>query len=257
MNLTDEQEEALNSVQSAFGDAESFADALNDEAQSFHQEIFNRGHSTATSQKKDDIQDLQGKVADLEEQVSTKEEQIEQLKEDQPDIDEAIESVREEEVRPLKEKHQQLKERLTTQAKREGRQAVKQRLMDQGLDEWTADAALERHLNGHVDVGDDFEPRFLQDPQNEVPVSADDEEAPAVLADRILDAVPDKYKPDTEQGGPRSTSGKNRSGENGTVETDGLTKSEVLSSDQKTAEFFGQFDNADDAQEALNQLPDE
>lgn len=58
-----------------------------------------------------------------------------------------------------------------------------------------------------------------------------------------------------EQGGPRSTDGPSPKGD--TRGEDGPTKQEVLSSERKLAEFMSEYDDPDEASEALHNLPTE
>jgi len=246
-DLTDEQQSALDAVKSSFDDPETFADALKSEAHDYFQEPFNRGHSTAAGQKSETIDDLQNQVASLQSDLEQKDQQIQTLKDEDSSVDEAIESFRENEYEPLKEEYQQLKDRLASKAKQEGRQQVAKRLADELGDEFLAESIVDSKLNGRVDVTDDFEPRFLQDPENGVPVQADD---PAeAMADELLSQVPDKYKQSSEQGGQRSTS-PTASGSGG---SQGMTKENT-----DLAEFAKEFDGApSEAAQAYQQLPDQ
>lgn len=245
-NLTDEQRSALQSVQKSFDDPSDFADALKSEAHSYFQEPFNRGHSTAAGQKSEDIDELQEQVASLQSELQQKEDQIQTLKDEDSDVEAAVESFRESEYDPLKEEHQQLKSRLAEKAKQEGRQKVQSRLADELGDEFLAESLVNAHLDGHIGVSDDFEPQFLQDPDNGVPVQADD---PAdALATDLLEQVPDKYKPSQEQGGQRADSSRSMQG----ATSQGMTKA-----DTDLGEFASQYDGTpEEAAQAYQQLPD-
>lgn len=249
--MNEEQEEALTAVQSAFGDAEAFADALQNEAHSHYQEIFSRGHSTATGQKKEDLEELETELAETKQALEDRKEQVQQLEEDQPDVEEAVTQVRENELQPLREKHEQLQGRLESKAKQDGKRAVKQRLVQEGLDEFIADAVVEQHLNGRLDVSDDFEPKFLEDAERGIPLETGDKDSADVMASRLLDQVPEQHRPNKEQGGSRSTEPNGSAGRNGS--TQGMTKADI-----GVGEFAEEYDgDIDEAVEAYNQLPDE
>lgn len=247
-DLTDEQQEALDAVISSFDDPSDFADALKSEAHSYFQEPFNRGHSTAAGQKSETIDELEEEVASLKSDLQQREEQIQTLKEEDSDVEAAVESFRESEYEPLKEQHEQLRSRLQTKAKQEGIQQVQKRVAEELGDDFLAESIVSAKLDGHIDVSEDFEPRFLQDPENGVPVQADD---PAeALANNLLEQVPDKYKPNQEQGGQRSDSTGQSLQQSG---TQGMTKESV-----DLGEFASQYDGTpQEAAEAYQQLPDQ
>jgi len=248
-DLTDEQQDALEQVQNSFDDPEVFADALKSEAHSYFQEPFNRGHSTAAGQKSEDIDELQEQVASLKSDLEQKDDQIQTLKDEDSDVEAAVQSFRESEYEPLKEQHQQLKNRLADKARQDGRQQVQSRLADKLEDDFLAESLVNAHLDGHVDVGDDFEPQFMQDPDAGVPVQAED---PAeALANKLLEQVPDKYKSNAEQGGQRSDSSTTTMRRESSAQ--GMTKANT-----DLGEFATQFDGTpDEAAEAYKNLPDD
>jgi len=249
--MTEQQEEALNAVQSAFDDVEAFGDALKTEANDYYHDLFRRGWHKGEEKKEEELEKLQSKLAEAESALEDRKEQVQQLEEDQPDVEEAVTQVRENELKPLREKHEQLQGRLESKAKQDGKRAVKQRLVQEGLDEFIADAVVEQHLNGRLDVSDDFEPKFLEDAERGIPLETGDKDSADVMASRLLDQVPEQHRPNKEQGGSRSTEPNGSTRSKGS--TQGMTKADI-----GVGEFAEEYDgDIDEAVEAYNHLPDE
>ena len=258
MPLTDEQKDALQSAVSAFDSPEAFADALQSQAQPYFQEPFNRGHSTATGDKSETINELQSQVADLQGKLEQKDDQIQTLQEEKPDVDEAVQSVRENELQPVREELESLKSELSQSARRDAKRRVQERLADQLGDDFLAESIVNSRLSDdHIQVTDEFSARFLQDPERGVPLDAGENDPADIMADRLLEEVPDKYKATKEQGGKRSTQPSlNQNGQQ--PSSGGFTKAQLRDDPSAMGKFFEQFEgDQEEAVQAFQNLPDE
>jgi chaperonin cofactor prefoldin len=190
-------------------DKAKVADALHSGVPSIWQEVFNKGHATATAASGEKVRTLETKVANTEAELTTAKQQLTEAEKGKPDV-EKIRADFTKEIGDLTQKHEKEKNQLKADLERERKSTVVA----------TLKAALGAKIDSdYADVqAQKAEPRIritatgheIMQEGKEIPFApASGQTAVGLLADEIIKATPAKFqlaKTDTG-GGSRNDSG--------------------------------------------------
>lgn len=253
--LTDEQKEVLSEAVDAFDGPEALADALQNNHNEHFSEIWQRGHSTATGQKKGDITDLQDEVESLKATVKSKDEEIASLQEEKPDLQSLRKGWEEDELTPVKAERDEWKDKFIGGEKERAERKVIDHLTEK-LDgnRWLAERVVKQDANGRIEIDDDGNAEFIR-PDGKTPYTpGENHSAPELMAENFYKEIPEDHRPDNAQGGKRENDVRPKDdGE----EIEGVTRQDLADDPAKMAEFIGQFDSREEGIEAMQSLPDE
>ena len=231
-------------------DAAEVADRL---PQPVYQEAYDDGHEAGLGEINRKYDKAQSEVEDLREQVEAKEQELQQLREESPDTDELYSQWEEQELQPVREELDSLRSRVKESSRKEAKREVIDRVADEIGDEFLAETVVERHRE-RINVTDNGEVEFLREGGN--PYATRSDQNPADLFARdVVEQIPEPYRNQNQQGGPRSTEGTTENGQ--ATSHNGTTRSELASSPSKMADFRRQFDSSEKFQEAYESLPEE
>lgn len=234
-------------------DPEEVADALDNGYHPVWQTIFDGGRDNGKKEIGRKHKNAQDRIETLETKVEQKENELETLREEQPDLDEAYDQWEENELQPVKEKLSGLQERVRSQAKKEARQRVQSHVEQEVGDDFLADTVTAKHRD-RIKVNEDGEAQFMRPDGNNPYATRSDQDPAKLMAQDIVEQIPEPYRNQNEQGGPRSTDGTN--GEASSAEASGLTRAEIFTDTTKAAEFRSKFDSQEEFEEAVQQLPE-
>lgn len=234
-------------------DPEEVASALDSQVHRVWQEIHDDGRKAGRSEVERKFDNATSKVEDLESQLEQKEQELEALREEQPDLEDAYEKWKKNELSPVQEQLSSLRDRVRTQTRKEAEQRVKSFIEQEVGDEFLADTVVHK-FNDNIEVTEDGDVKFMR-PGVGMPYESGSGEDPAkLMAQDIVEEIPESYRNKSEQGGPRSTEG--TTGRNGASSTSGKTRQEIASSPSEMAQFRKNFDTAEEFEEAWSQLPE-
>jgi chaperonin cofactor prefoldin len=104
-------------------DKAKVADALHSGAPSIWQEVFNKGHATATAASGEKVRTLETKVANTEAELTTAKQQLTEAEKGKPDV-EKIRADFTKEIGDLTQKHEKEKNQLKADLERERKSTV-------------------------------------------------------------------------------------------------------------------------------------
>lgn len=183
-------------------DAEEAASLIKEASQPLYQHIFDKGHSTAVAAKAQEMDSLKEERDAFKGKAETLQADVKDLKANTPDLEEW----RQKKEDALLQKEKEWKDRfedLQQQYHGEKRQAIRSGLVAQlqqkGLDEWTAQRAVDDgSLSKRVKVQDGTI-RFYQK-DGETPLAVDSrDEAVSVLAADYYGSVPESLRTGPKQ----------------------------------------------------------
>jgi len=249
MDLTDEQQDALDSVASAFDDPDAFTKALHSSKPSLYQSVYDEGHQAGLGKVNGERDRYKDKAESLEARVDTLESELEAAREEQPDLESLRQTWEEEELRPLKEKAEELNKRLTSTREDSVLQSVEKRIRDKVANEWVAER-LTREARDRIDVSGES-PTFYR-PDGQTPyAAAEGQDARDLFAEDLLGSIPDDLRAPSKAQGTGFQNGQGGSAK-------GVTKATLNSDKAKKAAFFAeQRGKGNDPVQAYKQLPDE
>lgn len=233
-------------------DAEEVADALDSKAHSVYQTIHDDGRQNGKNEIKRKKEDAEQRAEELESKLQAKQEEVEQLREEQPDTDQLYEQWKEQELQPVKEELGSLKNRVKESSRKEAQRSVRKHVADEVGDEELADAFLAKHRD-RIKVNGQGEVDFLR-PNGQPYATRSDQDPAELFAQDVVEQIPERYRTQNEQGGPRSTE---KTATNGHSQGDGLTRKDLANDPMKMAEFRKQYDSEEEFSEALDSLPNE
>lgn len=232
-------------------DPSDVADALDSRAHSVYQEIYDDGHEAGLGEINRKYEKLESERDELKSKLESRDEELEQLREESPDTDELYSQWEEQELQPVQEELQDLRSRVRQSSRKDAKRTVVDHLESELGDEFLAETVVERHAD-RISVDDNGEVEFKR--PNGTPYATRSDQDPAELfAKDVVEQVPERYRTQNEQGGPRSTDGTN--GEGSPAETSGMTRAD-LSDPAKAAKFRQEFDSREEFEEAVQQLPE-
>ena len=248
MALSDEQRDALQSARDAFDSDEAFAEALQSEAQSAYQTIYDDGHQDGLGQATGERDRLKEQKDELGEKLSAREEELQQLREETPDAEDLRRQWEKNELQPLKDELDSLRSRTRELNQERALSQVEKRIRDEVANEWVAEKLVD-DARDRVDVSGE-EPTFLR-PDGQTPYATAGDQDPAdAFADDLLSEVPEDLQAPT-----RNESGPNFSNGEATGGPARKPKSEY--SRQERAEFYQEMrDQGKDPNEEWSKLPD-
>lgn len=195
---------------------EAFAGALKDAFQKGYQEIFNRGHSTATAQAEEEKATLETKLESTREKLQDAEAKVRKLEGDQPDVSK-IHSEYEDKIEALKSEHERQVEELNAKVQKNQEQFARAQLKSRlagKLDPDYADVKVEKAMDR---VKFDGEEVTVLEKGTEIPVQTDGDRDPLdYLADELVEESPGKFvlvDVDTGGGVDRGSGGGGRNGD--------------------------------------------
>jgi chaperonin cofactor prefoldin len=190
-------------------DKAKVADALHSGAPSIWQEVFNKGHATATAASGEKIRTLEAKVTTAETDLNTTKQQLAEAEKGKPDI-EKIRTDFTKEIGDLTQKHEKEKNQLKADLERERKSTVVEKLktaLGAKIDPDYADVQAQKAESRIRITATGYE---IMQEGKEIPFApASGQTAVGLLADEIIKAAPAKFqlaKTDTG-GGSRNDSG--------------------------------------------------
>lgn len=253
--LTDEQKEALSEAVGAFDSPEALADALQNEHNDYFSEIWQRGHSTATGQKKGDIKDLQDEVESLKAEVTRLEQEKEKIQEDQPDLQGLRKGWEEDELAPVKAERDEWKEKFLGGERERAERKVIDHLAEKLDDRWLAERIVKQDANGRINIDEEGNAEFFR-PDGKTPYTpGENQSAPELMAEGFYRDVPEPYRPDKAQGGKRENDVRSNGQKKEKVE--GVTRKQLIENPAEMAKFIGKYDSREEGIEAFQSLPNE
>jgi hypothetical protein len=247
MDLSDEQQDALDTLRESFDSEAAAAEALQEHAQPIYQAAYDDGHQDGLGEAEGKADRFREQRDELKEQIAAYKEELEELREETPDAEELRRQWEENELQPLKEELEQKQSRLSELTQDRALSKVEERIRDEVKNEWVAEK-LVRDAQDRVDTSGD-EPKFLR-PDGQTPYATAGDQDPAdAFADDLLSEVPDDLRASRNDG----------SGFGGSDPGSGVKrkpKSEY--SRQERAEFYEkQRQKGNDPNEEWDKLPEE
>lgn len=243
-------DEAIETLQEH--DPDAVADALDSRAHSIYQTIYDDGHEAGLGEINRKYDKAQDRIGELESKLDSRSEEIENLREESPDTDELYSQWEEQELQPVQEELQDLRSRVRESSRKDAKRSVVDHIEDEVGDEFLAETVVERHAD-RISVDDNGETEFLR--PNGTPYATRSDQDPAKLfAKDVVEQIPERYRTQNEQGGPRSTDGTDGQ-PSGNPSNNGMTRAD-LADPQKAAKFRQEFDSPEAFEEAVQQLPE-
>jgi len=198
MDLSDEQQEALDTLRESFDSEEAAAEALQQHAQPIYQKAYDNGHQDGLGEAEGKASRFKEQRDELEEQVGALNEELESLREEKPDAEELRRQWEENELQPLKEELENKQSRLQDLNEDRALSAVEKRIRDEVANEWVAER-LVQNARDRVDTSGD-EPTYLR-PDGQTPYATAGDQDPAdAFADDLLSEVPDDLRASRSDG---------------------------------------------------------
>jgi len=248
MDLSDEQQEALNTLRESFDSEETAAEALQEHAQPVFQVAYDRGHDKGMGKLNGERDRLREQKGELEDKLEAREEELQQLREETPDAESLREQWEENELQPLKEKLEQKDSRLRSLNEERALSKIQQRIQGEVASEWVAEKLVDE-ARDRVDTSGE-EPTYLR-PDGQTPYATASDQDPAdAFAEDLLSEVPSDLRDTARNDG--SDFGNGNPG-------DGVKrkpKSEISRSER--AEMYDKWrDQGKDPNEEWSKLPEE
>jgi chromosome segregation ATPase len=188
MDLSDEQQDALDALTSTFDSDEQVAEALKAEAQSVYQVAYDNGHQDGLGEAEGKAGRFKEQRDELEEKLNAREEELQQLREETPDAEELRRQWEESELQPLKEKLEQKDSRLRSLNEERALSKIQQRIQGEVASEWVAEKLVD-DARDRVDTSGE-EPTYLR-PDGQTPYATASDQDPAdAFAEDLLSEVP-------------------------------------------------------------------
>jgi chaperonin cofactor prefoldin len=198
-------------------DKAKVADALHAGAPSIWQEVFNKGHATATAATSEKIRTLEAKVASTETDLTTAKAQLTEAEKGKPDV-EKIRADYVKEIGDLTQKHEKAVNQLKTELEKERKSTIVSNLKAKLVAKLDPDYADVQAAKADGRIRITATGHEIMQEGKEIPFApASGQTAVDLLADEIVRATPAKFqlaRTDTG-GGTRSDAGGGGGGQGG------------------------------------------